>query len=98
KRDYPEAQKVLETALAKVKNSPDLSDSQRAGLQQRLRTRLREVEQHLQTEALTLKEAIRKEEERAARDREERRAQAANGGSGVTTIAKDRITTVREQV
>lgn len=93
-KDYVKAQSVLEKALTKVKNSQDLSDSQRTTLRQRLQTRLREVEQGLGGERNAADEAARKAAERAKRERENNKT----NGSGVTNVAKDRITMAREQL
>ena len=96
-RQYARAQDTLDQALVKVKNSPDLSDAVRTNLQQRLLTRLREVEQHLQAQQEALAEAVRQQEERDRRDRINQKTKES-GGNGTSNIAKDRITSVKDQI
>jgi len=95
KKDYNQAQDILERALTKVKNSPDLSDTQRTTLRNRLQARLRDVEQHTQANRTAAEEAASKEAERIRRERE---ANQGKGGSGVAGTAGSRIRSTKEQL
>jgi hypothetical protein len=91
--DPARAKKILEGALAKVKDSTELPDDQRASLRQRLQTRITEVSRLTAAQEQRDAEAAKREADKLKRDR-----LGNSPGSGTSDTAKKYIANTKDQI